>query len=119
MMGGDGAGRDHFHHPALPVLSSVAHHLAAAGGVADHHQVAQVELFDELGEVAGVCVHVVAGVRLRGAAVAAAVVRDRPVTVVGEELELDLPGVGAERPAVAEDHRLPFALVGVVDLRSV
>src|SRR5690606_9148756 len=58
-------------------------------------------------------------VGLRRPAVPTAVVRDRAEPGVGEHLELDLPRVRAERPAVAEHDRLPLALVGVVDLGPV
>ena len=46
--------------PADAVLRGVPDDLSAAGGVADHDNVLQVERVDELGEVAGVGVHVVA-----------------------------------------------------------
>ena len=89
------AGGDDLGDAADAVLRRVPDDLAAAGGVPDHHEVVQVQRVDELGEVAGVGVHVVARVRLRRAAVAAAVVGDGPVAGVRQQLELDLPCVGA------------------------
>ena len=81
--------------------ADVAGDFPAAGGVADQRGVVQVERLDDGGEVVGVAVHVVAGGGLAGPAVAAPVVRDGAVAVLGEEQHLAVPGVGAERPAVA------------------
>ena len=80
---------------------------------------AQIERLDQRREVVGVGVHVVAVPGLARAAVAAAVVGDAAVAAGGQEQHLVFPGVGAERPAVAEDDRLPGAPVLVVDLRAV
>ena len=101
------------------VAADVARDLAAARRVADVDRVLQVERFDERREVVGVGVHVVAVPGLARAAVAAAVVRDAAVAVRRQEDHLVFPGVGAQRPAVAEDDRLPAAPVLVVDLRAV
>ena len=64
---------------ACAVAADVAGDLAAAGGVADVDGVLQVELFDELGEIVGIGVQVVAVPGLAGAAVTAAVVGDATV----------------------------------------
>ena len=88
------------------VAADVAGDFAAAGGVADVDRVLQVERLDQRREVVGVGVHVVAVPRLAGAAMAAAVVRDAAVAACGQEDHLVFPGVGAQRPAVAEDHGL-------------
>ena len=87
------------------VPADVVDDLAAAGGVADEGEVAEVERVDQAGEVVGVGVHLVAVPGLAGAAVAAPVVGDRAVAVLGEEQRGGLPGVGVQRPAVAEDDR--------------
>ena len=50
---------------------------------------------------------------------APAVVRDAAIAVAGEEHHLVFEGIGAEGPAVAEDDRLTFAPVLVVNLGSV
>jgi hypothetical protein len=84
------------------VPADVPDDLAAAGGVADQGQVAQVEGVDQAGEVVGVGVHLVAAPGLAGAAVPAPVVRDGAVAVLGEEQGSGLPRVGVQRPAVAE-----------------
>src|SRR5216683_5769674 len=49
----------------------------------------------------------------------AAVMRDTAVAVVGKKQQLVFEGVGAERPSVAEHHRLSFAPVFVIDRRAV
>jgi hypothetical protein len=86
--------------------------LAPAGRVADQHDVAQVELCDQFGQVVGVLVHVVAIPGLVGSSVATAVVRDHPVALLTQEQHLAIPGVGAERPAVAKQHRSTDLLGG-------
>jgi len=68
------------------VAAKVAGDLAAPGGVPDQDHLAQVELLNEPGQVAGVGVQVMAGPGLAGAAVAAAVVGDSPEAVVGNQL---------------------------------
>ena len=46
--------------PGCAVSADIAHDFAASGGVADEDRVVEVERFDELGQVVGVVVHVVA-----------------------------------------------------------
>jgi hypothetical protein len=75
--------------------------------------------FDHGGQVVGVGVHVIAGRRLVRATVAAAVMGDHPVAVLGHEQHLAVPGVGAERPAVGEDDRPTLAPVLEEDARTV
>src|SRR5690606_7101794 len=102
-----------------PVAPDVAHHLASTRRVADEHDIVQVELLDERGEVIGECVHVVAVPRLVGAAVAAPVVGDASVAAGCEEEHLFVPGIRVQRPAVAEDHRLAGAPILVVDVCAI
>ena len=56
--------------------------------------------------VGRIVIHVVAGVGLRRAAVAAAIMRDDAKTLVQEEQHLGVPVVGRQRPAVMEHNRL-------------
>ena len=80
---------------ARPGLAGeVMRDFAAAGGVADVYRIAQVEMFDDRGEVVGVVVHVVAVADLCGPAVSAAVMRDDAVAVLREEQHLGVPVVG-------------------------
>ena len=101
-------------HAFRAVAADVASDFAAAGGVADVDRVLQVERFDERRQVVGVGVHVVAVPGLARSAVAAAVVGDAAIAVGGQKDHLVFPGVGAQRPAVAEDDGLPAAPVLVV-----
>ena len=75
--------------------------------MADQHNVAQVELVEYRGEVVCVGIHVVAGPGLSRPAVAAPVVGNRAVAMRRHERQLVIPGVGIERPAMAEDDGLP------------
>ena len=104
------------HDPAGAVPADVAGDFPAAGGEADEGDLAQIEFFDQRGEVVGVGVHVVAVPGLSGPSVAAAVVGDAAVAVGGQEQHLRLPAVGIQRPAVAEHDRLSLAPVLVEDL---
>ncbi len=79
----------------------------------------QVQRLDEDRQVVGVGVHVVAGPGLARPTVAAPVVGDAAITVLGEEQHLVLEGVRAQRPAVAEHHGLPLAPVLVIELHAV
>ena len=81
--------------------------------------VVQVEVLDEVGQVVGVVVHVVALADLRGAAVPAPVMGDHAVAVVQEEHHLGVPVVGRQGPSVTEDDRLPGAPVLEENLGSV
>ena len=83
-----------FDGAVLAVAGEVMRDFAAAGGVADVHRIAQVEMFDDRGEVVGVVVHVVAVADLCGPAVPAAVMRDDAVAVLKEEQHLGVPVVG-------------------------
>ena len=98
------------------VAADVAGDFAAAGGVADVDRVLQVERFDQRREVVGVGVHVVAVPGLARPAMAAAVMRDAAVAARGQKHHLVFPGVGAQRPAVAEDDGLSRAPVLVVEI---
>src|SRR5262249_42656714 len=101
------------------VASHIAGDLAAPGRVADQHDVAQVELIDDGGQVVGVGVQVVAFPRLAGTAVAAPIVGHSTEPVGGDVPHLVIPGVGGQRPSVAEHDGLPAAPVLVEDLGAV
>jgi hypothetical protein len=106
-------------HAGGAVPADVARDLAAAGGMADVDRVLEVERLHHRREVVRVRVHVIAVPGLAGAAVAATVVGDATVAVRGQEEHLVLKRVRGQRPAVAEDDRLPLAPVLVIDLRAV
>ena len=114
-----GADQHCLRHALGAVAADIAGDLAAAGRVADVDGVLEVELLDQFREIVGVGVHVVAVPRLARAAMAAAIMGDAAIAARREEEHLVLEGVGAERPAMAEDDRLSRAPVLVVNLRPV
>src|SRR5512135_565795 len=101
------------------VATDVPGHLAATGGVADENRVFQIERFDELREVVRIGVHLVTGPGLARTAMPPTVMRDGAKTVGRHEDRLVVPGVGIERPAMAEHDRLPAAPVLVEDRGAV
>jgi hypothetical protein len=101
------------------VPPDVAGDLTASGGVADHCDAIHVECGEEFGKVVRVGVHVVAVPWLTGTSVAPAVVRNAAEAVRGKVEHLGLPGIGAERPAVAEAHDRARTPVLVVDVCAV
>src|SRR5262249_4977848 len=113
-----GADQDGFGYALRAMAADVAGNLPA-GGVADVAGVRQAECLNECREVVGVCVHVVAVPELARTAVAAAVVGDAAVAVLGQEYHLIFPRVGTQRPTVTEDDGLAGAPVLVVNGRSV
>ena len=115
----DGGDQRGLGHPLRAVAADVAGHFAAARGEADQDGALQVERLDELREVVGIGVHVVAVPGLARPAMSAPVMGDAAIAVGGQEHHLGFPAIRAERPAVAEHHRLSCAPVLVVDLRSV
>src|SRR5262249_40507843 len=99
------------------MAADVARNDSAAGGMPDENYVLQVERFDERCQVFGERVHAVcAAPGLGRAAEATPVIGDAAVSAVAEEEPLIVPGIGAERPTVAEDHRLLAGTVFVVDV---
>src|SRR6266508_4294479 len=81
----------------------------------DVDRVLQVERFNER-EVIGVGVHFVAVPWLARPAMPATVVGDTAVSAGGKKHHLVLPGVRAQRPAMAEDHGLSAAPVLVINI---
>src|SRR5690606_40642632 len=99
--------------------ADVPRHFASTSGVADKCDLIEVQLFDELSEVIGVRIHVVAGRRLARASMATPIVRDCPVAVLRKEEHLSLPCIAVERPAVREDDAGCGAPVVLEALRAV
>ncbi len=98
------------------MAADIAGDFAAARGVADVDRFRQVKRFDELGEVVGVRVHIIAAPGLARAPMATAVMGEAAVAAGGQKQHLVFPGVRAQRPAMAEDYGLSAAPVLVVDL---
>jgi hypothetical protein len=93
-------------HAAGLGAGGVVDRFAAAGRVADVDGVLQVQVVGQGDDVGGVGVHLVAGVGLARAAVAATVMGDDPETLAQEEHHLVVPVVRAQRPTVVEHDRL-------------
>ncbi|MNQ95348.1 hypothetical protein D3C85_1109020 [compost metagenome] len=96
------------------MATDVAGDFAATRREAEEDHVVQVQVFDQLGQIIGVMVHVVAVPWLARPAMAPAIMRDGPEAVVGEVQHLRFPTVGAQGPTVAEHHRLSAAPVLVI-----
>jgi len=79
----------------------------------------QIERVEERRQIVGVVVQVVAVPGLAGSATAATVMGDGAIAPGGQEERLVVPGVGSERPAVAEDDGLARAPVLVEDRGSI
>jgi hypothetical protein len=62
--------------------------------VTDHHDFPEIECLEQLGQVIGVLVHVIALPRLAGTPVPAPIVGDATVTTRPQEEHLGLPGIG-------------------------
>ena len=101
------------------VAADVARHFAAARGMTDQGGARQVQRGYQGGQVIGIGIHVVAVERLAGAAMAAPVVRDDAIAVRGQIKHLVFPGVGRQRPAVAEDDGRAAAPVLVINQGAV
>src|SRR5215831_18293600 len=97
----------------------IAHHFAAAGGMADVNRILQIEMRGDRREVVGVMVHVMTGATLAGAAMAAAVMGDNAEAVIEEEQHLRIPIVRRQRPTVAEHNRLARAPILIEYLGAV
>ena len=65
-------------------------------------------MLDQLGQIVGIAVHVVAVPGLGRTAVAAAIVRDYAEAMFTQELHLAVPGIGAERDARFFDQVVLF-----------
>src|SRR5262249_28406634 len=98
------------------VAADVAGDLTAPCRMADVDRVLQVESFDELRQVVGVCVHFVAIPRLTRPAMAATGVGGAAVSACGQNAHRCFRGVCARWPTVAEDYGLSAAAIFIVDV---
>jgi len=97
----------------------IARDFAAAGRMADHDGAFEIERLHQLREIVGISREVVAIPGLAGAAVAAPVMGDTAEAARREKPQLVVPGIGIERPAMREHHRLARAPILVIDLRAI
>src|SRR6266849_9632108 len=85
----------------------------------DQHRLVQIKCVDERRQVVSVVVHVVAVPGLAGSAMSATVMGDGAIAPGSQEERLVVPGIGIERPAMAEDDGLARAPVLVKNRRAV
>ncbi len=74
----------------------------------------EIERVGQRRDVGGIGVHLVAGVGLARAAMAAPVMGNDAIAFAQEEHELIVPVIGAQRPAMMEDDRLGVLGPGVL-----
>src|SRR5205823_13977961 len=70
-------------------------------------------------QIVGVPIHVIPGPRLAGPAMATAIVCNHAESILGEEKQLSVPGIGIQRPSVRKRDDRAFAPVFVVDCRAI
>ncbi len=116
---GDGAEQRQLADPCRTVARQVAGDIATAHGEAHQGDVAQIQVLDQLLDVVGEGVVVIAIPRLAGAPEAAPVEGDGAVAVAGQMMHLVVPHVGVQWPAVAEQHGLAAAPVLEIDLDAI
>src|SRR5207253_10728681 len=105
-------------HAAFAMPSQIMRHLATAGGMTNVHGVLEIKMRSQSRKVIGIVIHVMAAARLGGPAVASSVMGDDAITVFEEKEHLDIPVIGRQRPAVAENDGLSAAPVFIINLRS-
>ena len=101
------------------VAADVAGDFSTAGRMADQGDAPQIERFDKLRQVVGVSVHFVAVPGLARTSVATTIMGNAAIAVGSQENHLAFPGIGIERPAVAEDNGLSRAPVLIVNFCAV
>src|SRR5271156_2420606 len=101
------------------MASKIVRHLAAASGVADMHGILQVQMRGKCRKIVSIMIHVVTIARLRGPAVAAAVMGYDAIAVTQKEQQLCVPVICRQRPSMAEHDGLTLSPVLVEDLDAV
>src|SRR5271156_4381632 len=99
--------------------SQIVRHPPPAGGVTDMHGILQAEMRGERLKIVSIMIHVVTVARLRGPAVATAVMGYDAIAVTQEEKHLRVPVICRQRPSMAEHNGLPLSPVLVKDLDAV
>ncbi len=99
--------------------SDVTRDFPAARRVTDVDRIFQIKRFDELCEIVGESIHIVAEPGLTGTTMPATIMRDAAIAVRREKEHLVLERIRRERPTVTENNRLARAPVVVKNLRPV
>src|SRR5690606_29209482 len=102
-VGRDGGGENHAVQASFAVAGNITGHLDAAHGEADERDVAEIEIADDPRQVIAQRVVVVGATGL-GTPEAAAVIGDHAVAGSPQRLELVLPRLTREGPAVHQHH---------------
>jgi hypothetical protein len=92
------------------------HDFAASGRMADVNYIPEIEMVGDGLQVVGIVVEVVTVGYLRRTAVPAPIMGDNAISVLKEKQHLRIPVIGRQRPTVAEDDRLTFAPVLIIDV---
>ena len=92
-IGRHGGDQDGLGDPSRAVTPDVAGDFSTTGRVSDHCHVPEIEGRDEGRQVVGVPIHVVPGRGLVGTSVAALVMCNGPIAVLGKEQHLSVPHV--------------------------
>src|SRR6185369_15748158 len=82
--------------------------------MADQDHIPQVKLFDQLIQICGIGIHVIAVPSLVRSSVSSSVNSNAAVTIRGHEKHLIFKCIGRKRPSMIEQGRLSFAPVLVV-----
>src|SRR4029077_661491 len=98
------------------VTGEIMHHLAAAGRMTDVNCILQVEMIGDGLQIISIMIHVVSVAGLSRATMSAAISRNDAIAFAEEEKHLRVPIVRREWPAVAEDDRLTFAPVFIINV---
>ena len=75
------------------MAADIVRHLAATGRMANHDDIAKIQMLKQLCEIVRITIHIVAIPGLLRAPVAPAIMRNNPITLLAEEQHLVIPGV--------------------------
>jgi hypothetical protein len=68
--------------------------------VAHQRGILEIKCFNDRRQIVGVAIHVVPGPGLTGSTMTTPVMGDHAKAILGEEMQLAVPGVGIQRPSV-------------------
>src|SRR5579863_2014104 len=115
----NGIEQDHFGDARRSMARDVAGQLPASRRMPHQYCAAKIESIDELIQIVGPGVNIVAGTRLIGIAVTPPIVGDRTVPLSVEKQHLCFPRRAGQRPAVRENDRRSGAPITVVNRSTV
>src|SRR5207249_3084584 len=98
------------------MTAEITHYLAAARGMADVNRIFQVEMIGDGLQIVGIMVHVVSAAGLSRATMSTPISCNDAETLADEKKHLRVPIIRRQRPTMAEDDRLSFAPVLIIDV---